>query len=489
MAEQSDSSLVAAGKGTIKLTLAEPEQGLDQEAHEAKQHEGIAAWVKENLGGDVIEFEREERWRPQWKVTYTKGDETGIVFVRGDRPITNPHMLHNEMLILQALKDNGIKVPAVLGWIESPKAIVLEFVDTPDARDLAYVTTGSDTPTSISPDRWQAMLSYMDHMAQFHAVPVSEFTHIRGFRDLDTPEEIALRETERYYRTAEQTGDIDPPLAFVQKWLRRNVPQHRTKASFIAGDSGQFMSDGPEVLALTDFEIACIGDSLWDLACLRGRHPYENMGDIPALYRRYAEATGEEVDLPVVAYHTANFLQLSALAAKWFMMPEVRGANWMEGLYEGANITRRTLEAIAELRGITLDYDLHLPEAAKHPLEESGLQKLVNDISRLPTNSSFAEWERDILEGIPKFLLNNARYREWFEKETIADIAQVTGASFDDLTSADEAILAVIEADDPSRDDDMVRILHRRTLRLSMIIAGTDPDDQNPFFHILDPIL
>lgn len=476
-------------KPESSLILDDAGPDVDRDEHEARQHQSIADWIKENLGGDVTNFEREERWRPQWKVTYTKDDESHTVFVRGDRPITNSHILYNEMQVLQALKANGIRVPGVLGWIQSPKAIVLEFIDTKDTRDLAYVTTGSETPTSMSEDRWQAMLSYMDHMAQTHAVPVTEFTHIKGFRELDTPEEIALRETERYFRLAEKTGDVDAPLAFVQRWLRRNVPQHRTKASFIAGDSGQFMSSGPEVLALTDFEIACIGDSLWDLACLRGRHPYENMGDIPALYDRYAEATGEEVDLPVVAYHTANFLQLSALSAKWFMMPEARGANWMEGLFEGANITRRTYEAIAEIHGIELDYNFQLPAPAINALEESGLKKIINDVSCLPTSSAFAEWERDILKGIPNFLLNNSRYRDWFESETINEIEATLGRKFDNLASADQAVIQMIETDDPANDATLIRIMHRRMLRLSMVIAGTDPDKDNPFFHILDPIL
>ena len=40
-----------------------------------------------------------------------------------------------------------------------------------------------------------------------------------------------------------------------------------------------------------------------------------------------------------------------------------------------------------------------------------------------------------------------------------------------------------------TQDEGWVRALHRRSLRLSMIIAGTDPDAGNPLFHRLDPIL
>jgi hypothetical protein len=342
----------------------------------------------------------------------------------------------------------------------------------------------------MSDERWQAMLSYMDHLAKVHAVPVEAFSHIKQLsRPPQSAAEIALNATERMYQAGVYTNNIDTCFEYLQAWLRRNVPAHRTTASFIAGDAGQFMSAGTEVLALLDFEIANIGDTHWDLACFRGRHPYENMGDIPALYRRYEQVSGTEVDLPAVAYHTVAFLQLAGIATQFFGDPKAIGGNWIEGLLEYASITRRACEAIAELQGITLDYDLRLPEPSHKGLEESALQKLLVDIERLPTSSSFESWERDLLHAIPQFLLNHSRYRDWFEQETIADINRFTGGSFDTLEEADAAVTAAIAENKPQHDESMVRIMHHRSLRLSMIIAGTDPDKNNPLFHILDPIL
>src|SRR5262249_18149661 len=181
-----------------------------------------------------------------------------------------------------------------------------------------------------------------------------------------------------------------------------------------------------------------------------------------------------------VCYHTVNFLQLSAIAALTFMNPQARGANWIEGVLEYASISRRAFEAIAELQGFALDYDLHLPDPAHKRFEESGFEKMLVDITRLPITSAFQEWERDLLASIPKFLLNHARYRDWFEAETVADIARLTGESFVNLDAADEALMQRIAKDDPHEDEALVRLFHRRTLRLSMIIAGTDPDEENP---------
>ncbi len=455
---------------------------------EAKQLEGIRDWVSKNLGGEVREIRRLERWRPLWKVDYSKGGEDEAVLVRGDRPIAAVYSLKHEMQVMQALEANGVKVPHIHGWMDFPTAFVMDWIDTED-RAPGMLHTAIENPTSMSDERWQAMLSYMDYLAHLHTIPVSEFTHIEGLIQPKTAQEIALNSTERIYRAGVEAGLIDSALEFVQSWLRRNVPAHRTQASFATGDAGQFMSSGTDVVALLDFEIAFIGDTHWDLACFRGRHPYENMGDIPALYRRYAEASGTEVDLPVVCYHTVAFLQFAAIAAMFFTEPDARGSNWIEGILEYASIARRAYEGIAELQGITLDHDLHLPEPDSDALEDSALQKLMIDIERLPTSSAFEPWERELLGAIPNFLLNRARYRKWFEAEAVADISQLAGRSFEDLAAADEAVLGIIAAGDPAQDEELVRIMHRRILRLSMIIAGTDPNDENPLFHKLEPIL
>ena len=461
---------------------------IDHDAFEAEQRAGITAWVAEHLGGEVTGIQRLARWRPQWKVDFTKDGAEDVIFVRGNRPIAGEDDLRFEMEVMQVLEKNGMLVPHIYGWMDEPKAFVMDWVDTED-RAPGMLHTAIEDPTVMTDDRWQAMLAYMGHLAKIHEVPVGEFTHIKGMKALETAEEIALRQTERMYRIGQFTKGIDSSLEFLQLWLRRNVPQHRTEARFLAGDAGQFMSRGPEVLALMDFEIAAIGDTHWDLACFRGRHPYENMGDIPALYREYAKVTGQEVDLPVVSYHTVNFLQLSAIAATTFMNPHARGANWIEGVLEYASISRRAFEAIAELQGFPLDYDLHLPEAVDQPWEASGFEKMLVDIAQLPTSSAFQEWERDLLAAIPNFLRNYSRYRSWHEAETIADIERLTGGHFSSPGEADAALMAFIQTGDPDRDEALVRLLHRKVLRLSMIIAGTDPDDENPLFHKLDPIL
>jgi hypothetical protein len=171
------------------------------------------------------------------------------------------------------------------------------------------------------------------------------------------------------------------------------------------------------------------------------------------------------------------------------MEPDARDSNWIEGVFEYASCARRALEAIAELEGVDLDFDLHLPEPSLDALAESGLRKLLNDIERLPVSDAFAEWERDLLGAVPRFLLNRSRYGSWLDAETVREIGDVTGTVHAGLAEADAAIVGLIEKGEAARDAELLRIMHRRILRFSMLTAGSDPTDRNPLFFRLEPIL
>src|SRR3546814_5124812 len=92
--------------------------------------------------------------------------------------------------------------------------------------------------------------------------------------------DIALNSFERFYGMCTDHAIIVLFMEFCAVWLRRNFPEHRSRISCVTGDCGQFLSEGPEVTAILDVEVGYLGDHLHDLACFRGRHPIENMGDL-----------------------------------------------------------------------------------------------------------------------------------------------------------------------------------------------------------------
>ena len=47
----------------------------------------------------------------------------------------------------------------------------------------------------------------------------------------------------------------------------------------------------------------------------------------------------------------------------------------------------------------------------------------------------------------------------------------------------------MIATGDPGHDEALVRLMHRRLLRLTMITTGSNPNHDNLLFYELDPIL
>jgi len=464
-----------------------PKQQLEETstAH-AEQLENIKTWLSENLAGEVVNVERLMRWRPVWRVDYKVDGQSKALLLKGERPCTQLYSLKHEMLVMEVLEANGIEVPHIYGWIESPQAFVMDWAE--GDRDPGLIHTAIDSASTISPERWQASLKYMEALAKMHQIPVSEFRNTEGGNP-QGPYEIALSQFERQYTLGLEVNAIDANMEFFASWLRRNVPQHRNKASFITGDCGQFMSQGENITGIIDLEIAHIGDIFMDLACFRGRHPYENMGDIPALYRHYASVSGIDLDLPVIAYHTVCFLGFAAIAAIMFMDPKKPQSNWIEGILELASISRRALEAMAELEDVELDYDITLPEPHDTPIEDMAIEKLLLEINNLPLSNTFPDWQRDLLSAIPSYLLNHAHYGRWYEEETLREAGELLGSRPVSFSAAEAELKNFIKNADASKDADLLKLFHRRMLRLSMIISGTDPSDENPLFFKLEPIL
>src|SRR5690606_13349382 len=106
----------------------------------------------------------------------------------------------------------------------------------------------------------------------------------------------------------------EPLIEFAVRWLRSNIPAHRTKPSFIAFDAGQFLFENGKLTCLYDFEFAMVGDALTDLATMSMRQSVEHMGDdIGPLCQYYAEVTGEPLDIKVMRYHHALFATVACM--------------------------------------------------------------------------------------------------------------------------------------------------------------------------------
>lgn len=470
------------GRDTARIEYAAPS---DSDAYDS-----IARWVSVNIGGTVTAVERLRRWRPVWRVDYEKGGATRALLLKSLRAWDAiPYSLEHELRVMQVLERNGIGVPHVYGMLDHPRAIAMEWVE--GDRDPGLVRHAVEGASAMTDERWSASLKYMEVLAQMHRIPVAQFVETEAGFPVGA-REIALAHFERNYDLLAKHGAVDALVEFFALWLRRNVPAHRVTATFITGDCGQFLSKGNEITAILDLEIAHLGDPLHDLACFRGRHPVENMGDVPALFRRYAQITGEPLDLPVIAYHTVAFLAMATIGPMIAMADTTHpGGDWVEGVGQLAFIARRTLDAIAEIVGVELDdvHDIALPPPHVTPLEDQAIDKLVLELSRLETTTDFPPWQRDVLISLPGFLRNQAHYGRWVEEEDLREAGELLGSCPSDLSEADAKLKAFVQAADVEQDATLVRLFHRRIARLCRRLAGPDAPKDHLLFIKVDPIL
>ncbi|MEJ6011130.1 phosphotransferase [Novosphingobium aquae] len=446
----------------------------------------LTAYLEDELGASQIELHKERRWRPVWRATMMRNGQPTELLLKGERTwLTHPYPLDYEKDMQRTLHENGVPIPAILGYCPEPAAIVMEWVR--GGRDPGLIQQAIEQGSEMTEDRWQASLSYMEILARMHSIPPEKFVAAGALMPADD-RAIALGNFELFHAMTGMNGISDPFIHFFAGWLRRNYPKGTSRVSFLTGDCGQFLSDGPEVTCILDVEIGHLGDPMRDLACYRGRHPIENMGDVPALFLHYEQASGQPLDYDAIAFHTVAFL-CEAYYGPFFGLHDMgRGGDWVESMVQIAVIGRRAVEALAEIIGLELD-DITLPPPEATPLEDLALGKLIAELGRLPESDALPDWQRNVLASIPHYLKNRGHYRQWCEAADIAETAALTGSHPANVTEADAALTRFITAAGAEQDAALTRLFHRRFLRQCLIIAGADPAPDHIALAKMEPIL
>jgi len=122
----------------------------------------------------------------------------------------------------------------------------------------------------------------------------------------NTAEDHALLELAHYehaYRAA--NPEPMPVVEALFSWLKRNVPHDVQRTSLVWGDVGvgNFIYRGDEVVALTDWEQAHLGDPMkdWASALWRG---VDSLAPREALFEAYEHASGLKIDEERIRYYS-----------------------------------------------------------------------------------------------------------------------------------------------------------------------------------------
>lgn len=435
-------------------------------------------WTERRLGGKVIAWEAQPRWRPACFFELEKPNgEILPLYWRGARGEfhTSTRPLEREMHVIEIFERHGITVPHAYAICEDPPGLLLEKIPGRISLDTA----------NDDAHRAKVLDEYLTQLARLHSIPIEEFEAI-GYRRPESPEASCFGETrgfERSYRATKTRPD--PMIEFQLGWCKRNVPKQRADLSFLVCDGGQFMFDDTRMTGLLDFELAYIGDYAADLASFRTRDLTEPMaiplGDI---MRRYGEISGREIDFSVIDYHTIRFSLINPLSVAGQLTDPVPEANYVQYLGWYVCYGRCGLEVMAHTTGTQLDPP-SLPD--ERPSRRS---RAIDQLTKLLDPAAAGEdgehaYQLDRMQRTAVYLDRSDRFGPALDAEDLDDVAKLLGSRPSTWQEADARLEELVLVSGPERDGDFIRYFHRRLSREEALLQPVLREQQDASLPVL----
>jgi len=426
---------------------------------DASLEDKVVAWIERRIG-PVRSIARQGRWRPAWFAEAEADGEIKQLYVRGDRGGRWPPLpLSYEAKAHQVLADNGVRVPKLYGYIEDVPALVMERV--PGRPNLALA---KDEPT-----RQRLREQLADQMRRIHEIDPALLVAV-GSPDPKEPREITLchyRQAEALYLADERLPS--PDIEFVRRWIDRNAPPCEEGACTIAMDAGQFIYEGDTLTAMLDFEFVVVGDRHVDFAALITRDRFEPLGDLETFYQLYEARGGRPIDRRRVAFQHIPFAMYAPLEVAAELARPLEAPDHYEYFRWHVSGLQTAIEDIARYTGVTLaPYEPPAAALSRHALGLQGLAAMAETIAAEGEASIYRREKQEKVAMAARYFAAREAWRAMFEREYLAEVAELTGTRASDEWEADVALEAFVQSAGPELDAPLLKLLHRRARRLAL---------------------
>ena len=428
-------------------------------------------WLTANIG-PVTAFERQPRWRPGWNVVVERDGAPLPLYVRGPRGDTyvSPVDMHQEAEIHHVFERHGIPAPRVHGMIPDPLCIVMDMLP-------GRINTGA-----IADPDTQARVreQFIAIVADVHRLPAEAFAKAR-LPVPRTPKEIALNlyaPSEAIFR--ERIGGRPWPLMeFAWGWLCRNIPQDRTRATFVNYDGGQFLFDeAGNVTGLIDFEVSSLGDPAAELAGMRLRDSTEPLGDLTAMIARYEELSGDRISRRLIEFHTAGFCGVNGWLMWPLMFESAPEQDYVAYLNYSVGTSRWMIRAMADFMGVTL---VDPPEPSAQPLGFSQASRhLVRHIAAFADGTAAQDYARDSAGHLAFYMGRVNDFGLAVLAADLSDVAALTGVRHADWESAQRGLSAWVAEAGAEADARLLQHFHNWLQRQAFLLRGSGPASYLP---------
>ncbi|MCU1346888.1 MAG: hypothetical protein JWL70_3154 [Acidimicrobiia bacterium] len=415
----------------------------------------VVDWLTENIGGRVVSIQRQPRWRPQWIADVDNGSEIIPLMVRGERFDTDMTWpLKHEGAFQQVMADVGIMTPKIWGWIDKPLAFVMDRVPGQSTFD--------DTTDE---DRDRVVDEYLQELVKLHSAPLQPFIDA-GIDRADTPEQsgyIGIDRMNKMYRR--QKNHYDPQMEFFLDWCERNPPLSQGREGAVVWDSGQFMHKDGHLKSVIDVEIGHIGDPMMDLAAWRMRDSILPFGDFNKLYDRYAELSGQPVDIEAIELHHIYFTLSNQLAFSHALADPPPNSDFATNMQWCNETNLYATEALAERLGV----ELPTVELPKDDDTKAGaaFEHLVATLSTVRVDDVYARYKLRGAFRMARHLHRWDQIGRQLAQDDVDDVHQLTGHKPTDWDDAERLLEDFVHTENEGgrHDVDLLTVFHRRNLR------------------------
>jgi aminoglycoside phosphotransferase (APT) family kinase protein len=421
-------------------------------------HELLTEWCREHLGAEVTGIRQQARWRPVWFVDVDGPGGASTLMVRGDRTDAAPLFpLEHEMHFQQLLEADDIPVAHVYGWVDEPRAFVIDVVPGENNFDAA---TGDE--------RAAVMDEYMGILARIHSLDPEPYARAGITRAL-TPSQSGRVGLDVYLRGYRATKvRPDPFLEFCLAWIDRNPVDTRGREAPIVWDSGQFHHRDGHVTALLDLELGHLGDPMMDLAAFRMRDTVLHFGDMNLLYDQYAKHSGAPVDLEAIMHHHFVFALTNQMVFHAALAAPPDASDYMTNMQWASETNLFALEGLAEIMGIDELETVDMPEPRHSPVANAHAH-LVRSLRTLDLADEYERHQLRIAFRLARHLQRFDEIGDACTEADLDDLRALLGRRPSTWEEGDAALEEFVLADGGAHDEELVQLFHRRYLRYKML--------------------
>jgi aminoglycoside phosphotransferase (APT) family kinase protein len=406
----------------------------------------VVDWIREVTGAATMHIERRSAGasRAGYAVDVVRDDgTTSALWLRIDTGFGpqshGVYTLRREAAVYRALAPTAVMVAPLVAVHPTAEAFLLERVE---GRNWFAEVRDPDEQLALA-------TSFMWQLAELHRLDPRDL----ALPELGEPDRVSkhvLEEIDIWDEQYRRQREPDALLLLALSWLRRHLPPDGDwPVVLVQGDTGpgNFMYRDGEIVAITDWEMAHLGDLHDDLGWVYVRDLQERFTHMPDRLRDYEAASGRTIDADRLRYFRVLAQTRCAIGTRTGVLVRDRRAEVANQLIYNTMHMRLLVEALADAMGMTLERE-PLPDRGDTPyswIYDVVLEE-VRDVIVPAINDGFASRRAKGSARLVKYLREVDRLGGAARQAELADLRDLLGHECADVDTGRAGLCDAIEA-------------------------------------------